>query len=436
MTQKNKLNLSTYLLNVLVAGGVIAAALWLITRLFIDGLYPLATILSAIVVFIAMIYLKPRFSPYRWLGIGIGIAVLFTIYPILYTVIISVTNMGSGHLMSKNQAISRLEAMQFIPENGLSYSWTAFKAEDGSFALWLQPKEGESIFATLDTELRDVTPGQAGIGELDEKGIPVSIVGYQRLARKDVVPIIIELSELEFGKAPTTIRIKSLGEAVESAPLYRYDSAQDVMINQQTGEIYTPVSGTFVSKSGEELIPGYLDFIGLTHFKYFLGTSGFREPLSKIFIWNIAFTFFSVFVSFAIGLIATIMFEDLPGRSIIRALLIIPWPIPVLVSVLIWRNMLHPDLGFVAPILQSLFGSSPDWFSNVFWTRFGIIMVNVWLSYPYFYVITAGAVRAIPEEIYSAAVLDGAGPWQKFQYITLPLLTANINPVAYRIANV
>jgi len=233
----------------------------------------------------------------------------------------------------------------------------------------------------------------------------------------------------EFGAAPETIRIRSLSEAVASAPLYKYDAGQDMIVNQQTCDTYKPINGTFTSASGEELTPGYIVFIGLKHYNDFIGNRGYREPLSKILLWNISFTFLSVLFSFAIGLIATIMFDDLPGKRIIRALLIIPWPIPVLISILIWRYMLHPDLGFVAPFLKALFGSSPNWFQDAFWTRFGLVMVNVWLSYPYFYVITAGALRAIPEEIYSAALVDGANEWQKFRHITLPLLLRILTPL-------
>ena len=202
-----------------------------------------------------------------------------------------------------------------------------------------------------------------------------------------------------------------------------------MIVNQQTGELYKPIKGTFTSESGETLTPGYIVFIGLDHYTDFLGNRGYREPMGKILLWNISFTFLSVFFSFAVGLIATIMFDDLPGKQIIRALIIIPWPIPVLISILIWRYMLHPDLGFIAPMLESLFGSSPDWFQDAFWTRVGLVLVNVWLSYPYFYVITAGALRAIPEEIYSAAVVDGANAWQKFYYITLPLLLRILTPL-------
>lgn len=430
MRNKTRLKTSSYLLNILIVGVVIAGLLWLISKLIQDGLYPMASVLSAIAVFLGMVYLRPRFTPWRWLAIGLCFAILFTIYPIIYTFNISLSNMSSGHLMTKQQAITRIEQLQFIPEDSEKYTWAAYQAEDGTYALWLNSKDGTTTcFAQQGNVAETLAVGQAGVGELDEDGFPVSIAGYERLSRKDSISRLTDLSNIEFGLPPTTYKIKSLKEANQSAQLYQYDSAQDVVVDQQTGEVYRPIEGTFTSDAGEELIPGWTVYIGLEHYQYFLGNEGFREPLSKILVWNIAFTFFSVFVSFAIGLVASIMFEDLPGKRIIRSLLIIPWPIPVLVSVLIWRNMLHPDLGFIAPILEAIFGSSPDWFTSTFWTRFGVILVNVWLSYPYFYVITAGALRAIPEEIYSAAIVDGANPWQKFRYITFPLLMKILTPL-------
>lgn len=429
MIKNNTIRTPSFLLNLIVTGPILVFLFWLISQFINDGLYPLASALSAIAVFIGLVYLRPRFTPYRWLGAGIVLAMLFIIYPILYTFYISVTNMGSGHLMTKAQAIERIENLSFIPENGLTFTWTAFKSPDNEYALWLQPKEGAGLLAKMGEPLEEVTPGEDGIGELDEAGVPVSIEGYQRMQRKDVVPIIQELSAVTFGVQPETVRIRSLGEAIESEPLYQYDAARDVMVNQKTGEVYTPIEGTFTSETGETLTPGYITFISGRHFIDFLGNEGFRKPLMRIFSWSVTFAVLSVLISFAVGLVATLMFDDLQGKRIIRALLIIPWPIPVLVSVLIWRSMLHPDMGFVAPILVSLFGSSPAWFQNAFWTRFALVMVNVWLSYPYFYVISTGALRAIPEEIYSAAIVDGAGPWQKFYYITLPLLLQILAPL-------
>ncbi len=420
----------SYLINLAIVGAILIGAMWLITSLFAQGLVPLGSALSAITVFIALIYLRRKFTPLRWLGIGLALAMLFTLYPLFYTLYISVTNMGSGHLMAKQQAINRLESELYLPESGATYSWTAFQSADGaSYVLWLIDADGTGYLARPGSPLEAVTPGTGIVGAADENNIPLTLEGYERLPLNRTVPIITQLSAIDFGEAPNTVRVSSLREAAALQPKYRYDAAQDAIIDQETGEIYRPVEGTFTSESGEELPIGYIDYIGARHFQNFLGNEGFREPLLAMLMWNITFAFCSVFFSFCVGLIVTILFENLPGKRVIRALLIIPWPIPVLISILIWRSMLNPDLGFVAPILESIFGSSPDWFSNVGWTRLAVVMVNVWLSYPYFYVITAGAIRSIPGEIYDAALVDGASGWGKFYHVTLPLLLRIMMPL-------
>jgi arabinogalactan oligomer / maltooligosaccharide transport system permease protein len=420
----------SYILNVVAVGIVLILMLWLITNLFIAGLYPLASAVSAVTVFVALVYLRPRFSPLRWMGVGIALAIVFTLYPIFYTFYLSVTNMGSGHLMTRQQAISRLEEQLYLPEGGKAYRWTAFRSSDGDYALWVVPEEGgDGLLAKPGQPLQALTPGQNSIGALDEFGVPTTIEGYERLQRAQTVAIINDLGEIEFGAAPEVVRITSLSEAHALVPQYRYDAAQDAIVSQKTGELFKPVEGTFTSPSGEELTPGYIVFVGTRQFEAFLGNEGFRRPLLRIFIWDVVFAFMSVFLSFVVGLIVTLMFEDLPGKQIIRALLIIPWPIPVLVSVLIWRYMLHPDMGFVAPFFNSLFGSSPQWFQDPFWTRVALVLVNVWLSYPYFYVITAGALGSISEEIFDASRVDGAGPWSRFYYISLPLLLRILTPL-------
>lgn len=430
MNSKNvRLSKLTYALNLVGVGLLLIFALWFIAILINDGLYPLASIQGALTILLCLIYLRPHFTPLRWMGLAFGFALLFTVYPFFYTFYLSVTNMGSGHLMTKNQAIDRLEQQLYLPEDGETYSWTAYRSPRGEYALWIMPEQGPGLLAKPGEPLRTAAPGEAGVGELDENGIPIELDGYQRLERSATVAIISDLGEIDFGRPPNTVRIHSLNEAAALRPLYQYDPDQDILVNQKTGEIYQPIDGTFTSAPGEELAPGYIVLIGSRHFTNFLGNQGFRQPLIRILIWNITFALLSVTISFAVGLIVTLMFDDLPGRQIIRALLIIPWPIPVLVSVLIWRSMLHPDLGFVALVLETLFGSSPAWFQNPFWTRFALVMVNVWLSYPYFYVITSGAMRAIPEEIYDSAIVDGAGAWKKFYYISLPLLLRILTPL-------
>jgi len=418
-----------YAINLALVGGFAIFAAWLVTITWIDGLYPLASALAAIAVFLILTYVRRFFTPLRWLAIGIALALLFTLYPLLYTVYLSVTNMGSGHLMSKQQAIVRLEQQTYLPEDAQTYAWTAFESETGAYALWLTADDGTGYLAMPGEALVAAETGDNGVGDFDDDGIPLTIEGYERLAVNQVVSIITPLSQIDFGADENVVRVASLREAAELVSQYEYDAELDVVIDLETGIAYTPIEGTFTSETGEELSPGYIVYVGTRHFERFLGNPGFREPLLSMLMWNISFAFFSVTISFLVGLIVTILFDDLPGKRIIRALLIIPWPIPVLVSILIWRSMLNPDLGFVAPILESIFGSSPSWFQDAYWTRFAVIMINVWLSYPYFYVISAGAIRSIPSEIYDAAVVDGASAWSKFRHITLPLLLKILMPL-------
>jgi ABC-type sugar transport system permease subunit len=419
----------TYILNLVGVAALSVVMLWLISKMLSDGLYMLASAFSGIFVFLVFVYLRPRFTPLRWMAIGIAITLIFTLYPILYTVYLSVTNMGSGHLMSKAQAVERLETELYLPSEGLTYGWTAFQSPSETYALWLLPEEGSGLLALPGEPLAEVQPGDRGVGELDAEGIPTTIDGYTRLEQRQVVALLTPLSALDFGEAPNTVRIRTLKEAAALKSKYQYDTDKDAIVDQETGEIYTPIEGTFTSEAGVELPIGYISYVGGRHYEDFLSNSRFREPLSNMVIWNITFAFLSVFLSFGIGLIVTVLFEDLPGKRIIRALLIIPWPIPVLVSVLTWRIMLNPDLGFVSPALESIFGESPSWFQDPFWARFAVILVNVWLSYPYFYVITAGAIRAIPTDIYDAAVVDGAGQWSKFSNITFPLILRIVLPL-------
>ncbi|MCA9884697.1 MAG: hypothetical protein KC708_17080, partial [Anaerolineae bacterium] len=91
---------------------------WLIVQLIGDGAYPLAAILTSIAVFVSAAMLIERMKAYRWMSIGIGLAMLFVLYPIIYTLYLSTTNTGLGHILTEQQAIERLEREQYVPEDG------------------------------------------------------------------------------------------------------------------------------------------------------------------------------------------------------------------------------------------------------------------------------------------------------------------------------
>ncbi|MFN8421252.1 MAG: ABC transporter permease subunit [Anaerolineae bacterium] len=96
---------------------------------------------------------------------------------------------------------------------------------------------------------------------------------------------------------------------------------------------------------------------------------------------------------------------------------------------MIWRNLLNPDFGALVKLQEALFGTSTNWLADPAATRTAIIVINMWLSYPYFYIVSSGALQAIPTDMLDAAAVDGANLWQKFRHITLPLLLQIVSPL-------
>lgn len=395
-------------------------ALWLVTRLLSDGLVMLASVISVVTVFLLIVYLRRRYSAMRWLAIGIALAVIFGVYPILFNVYIGFTNMGNGHLFSKEQSIERLESEQYLPEGAATYEFAGYQTDDGGYAILLVDADPPTL-ATSAGEVQEV--------ELAGGEPPARVDDYMLMQPNQLLPVVDVMAESDYGEPDAPVRIQSFREAAASQQRYEYDGERNVMVDLADRTEYAVVEGSWVGPDGEELVPGFIAIIGTDNFERFLSNDNMRTPLMRVVAWNFAFAFFSVALAFFVGLGVSLLFDDLPARRLIRALLIVPYPIPVLVSVLIWRSMLNPDLGTIGELLSSIFGSSPQFFLDAKWTRLALILVNIWLTYPYFYVVTSGALRAIPEELYDAAEVDGASPWQQFRYITFPQLIVIVMPL-------
>jgi ABC-type sugar transport system permease subunit len=296
--------------------------------------------------------------------------------------------------------------------------------------LWLIDSEGNSYLAKTGESLTQPQTGQEGVGELDKNGIPITIEGYERL-NAIIAATDKTLPDILFGEEGRTIQVRSPSEAAELLPLYEYDRANDAMINQQTQVVYKNLRGIYTSSSGDQLRPGFVESIGFTNFRNFFINPALQGPMFELVTWNFAFAFLSLFLNFSLGLAIAIMFNDprFPYKRLIRSLLIIPYTIPALITILIWRGMLNPELGVISNTMESIFGWSPPWFTNQWWAKAAILLVNLWLSYPYFMLICSGALQSIPQDIYEAAVVDGARPWQQFRKITLPLLLVAVGPL-------
>lgn len=424
--------LSTYLLRLLGLALLDTVAVWMISRMFADGTWQLATVLTIITVLINAIFLREDLYPLRWMTPGITLLGLMVVYPIIFTVYIAFTNFSTGHLLTKEQAIRVLGQTRFQPEDGVSFEWVAYRSEAGAYALALIPAEGDVLLARPGEAAVLVVAGENGVGALDEQGVPTTLEGYQRLERRDLIRLLSELGELEFGAPPNTVKISSLSAAIQSQARYIYDPAQDALVDQQTGTVYVANQGegSFIAADGQALTPGYRVEVGLANFQRIFGNPALRAPFIRVFLWTFGFAFLSVLLSFALGLALALVFNDpdLPARKLIRTLLIIPYTIPAVISVLIWRGLFNPQFGIINEVL-AVVGMRPDWLNDPWTAKLALLLINLWLGYPYMMLICSGALQAIPSDVYEAASMDGASPSQSFWNITLPLLLVSLGPL-------
>jgi len=430
-TRKDKpSSVLTQILRVLFLIIADAAVGWVLSRFITLGYLPLAAVVFILTVSVNIILLIRKAYPLRWMVVGLVLMGLFTIYPIFFTVWVAFTNYGEGHLITQEQAVSRLLREKYLPEEGKSYKWTAYKSPEGEYALWLIDAEGNGYLAKPNEPLFQLDPEDEPLWELDDKGTPETIDGYQRL-NAIVAATDKNLTEILFGEEGRTIQVRSPSEAAELLQKYTYDPDQDAMIDLETGVVYKNLRGTFTSSSGQSLRPGFVESIGFTNFTKFFVSPALRGPLVRIVTWNFSFAFLSLLLNFALGLAIAILFNDpgFPFRKLIRTLLIIPYTVPALLTILVWRGMLNPELGVISRILGNLFGWAPSWFTNQWWAKVAILLINLWLSYPYFMLISSGALQSISDDYYAAAKVDGANAWQQFWHITLPLLLVAVGPL-------
>ncbi|MDR1174151.1 MAG: sugar ABC transporter permease [Treponema sp.] len=151
----------------------------------------------------------------------------------------------------------------------------------------------------------------------------------------------------------------------------------------------------------------------------------------QIFIWTVVWAFLATFSAYAFGLFQALILRAkvVKLRSVWRGIFILPWAVPGLVSMLVFRAMLNSE----GAINQLLLGAgiiqhAIPFLSNVFWARLCLVLVNVWLGFPYFMALISGLMTTIPQEMYEAAQIDGANVFQVFRKITLPFIIASTAP--------
>lgn len=167
--------------------------------------------------------------------------------------------------------------------------------------------------------------------------------------------------------------------------------------------------------------PGRERFVGLENYIDWLTDSDFWEPLRTTFTFAIG----AVILILAISLlIALLLNEKFPGRGVVRALLLVPWAIPSVVNALLWKWLLDPNYGLINAVFLELrlIDTYQAWLGNMPGVMIWLVIAYSWIHIPLATLLLLSGLQTIPGDIYESAIVDGASVWQRFAFITLPLL--------------
>jgi multiple sugar transport system permease protein len=162
----------------------------------------------------------------------------------------------------------------------------------------------------------------------------------------------------------------------------------------------------------------------------FVGLDNYLETVTDPELWRsvirtLVFTFGSVICQLFLGLAAGLALQQVwTGRMALRLLLVVPWAFPAIVLAYSWRFMLDPIYGVTNHLLMVLgiIHAPVPWLSEPNWAMPAMILIATWFGFPFMMVSIMAALTTIPHELYEASKVDGAGFWQEFSFVTLPLL--------------
>ncbi len=424
-----------------------AVVVWAAIVLAADGAWLFFAALLIGAGFVNWVYFWPGTRALRWITPGLVLMTAFLIVPIIYTFYISFTNWATGNLLQKPQAIEIIEGRSFVDADAPGELFDLHVYQDGDeLRLLLVGSEGELIFGQprlrseepLEDAIED--PEELGITDEDGDGVPEQIGPYHLLSRAQVFALAntVAFDQLVIDSESGLVQILGLsqGRVVQATQQFRYDPVTDIMVDLVAEQDCPPgdttdTKGNFVCEDGTVLDPGWVETIGLANYRNVLTNEAIRGPFLGVFIWNLVFAFLAVASTFALGLglAVTMQSDRLRGRTLYRSIFILPYAVPAVLSILIWQGLFNAEFGQVNNMLESIGLNAVPWFSDPFWARTMVLLVNLWLGFPYMYLICTGALQAIPTDLLEAARVDGAGPVKVFRRITFPLLMVSLAPL-------
>lgn len=368
-----------------------------------------------------------RLLPAKYMTPGLVFLLIFTVGAMIYTVYVAFTNYGDGHTLTKDDAIVSIQQQNQarVPDTPAYPATIAEK--DGM--LWLAIVKDDQVLVGHNGQ--PVAPVEGA--ELTSLGAVKAIPGFRILQFAEVSNRSAEVSALQVPLSTEVTdgyyRTTTGSQAFVYNSTISYDRGNDTFTTTE-GVVYTDSgSGNFVGPDGQILDPGWRVGVGFDNFRTAFTNQDIRGPFLAITAWTFGFAFLSVLTTFALGLFLAIVMNDpkMRGQKVYRTLLILPYAFPAFLSALIFAGLFNQEFGFINQVV--LGGSDVPWLTDPWWAKAAILLTNLWLGYPYMFLVSTGALQSIPEDILEAAKVDGASPWKTFLSIKLPLLMVPLAPL-------
>ncbi|MEP6799506.1 MAG: ABC transporter permease subunit [Lapillicoccus sp.] len=407
-------------------------ALYLVQRTISAGYGIGVVVVALILMSVLAVYSTRRAVAMKYLLPGLVLLVALQIWPIVYTVATAFTNYGDGHAISKEEATNSIIAnsVQEVPNTPRYRMSVAVKSggdvTTAGLVLLLTDPDGKSFVGSL-TGLADLTGD--GVSKTTTGKITAA-PGYRILNAREINARSKDLSALA---VPTAggggIKPVGLSEAFQGKTTITFDAAADTLTDTTTNKVYVPKNAFWTPRDGQgDAFPtGWKESVGFKNFSTLLTNETIRAGFFKIFVWNVAFALISVASTFVLGMLLALMFNDerLKGRKIYRSIIILPYAIPGFVTALLWRNMFNQDFG----LINNLTHLNIDWLGNPWAAKAAILITNLWLGFPYMFLVCTGALQSIPGDVREAAKIDGASPARTLRSIVMPLLLIAVGPL-------
>jgi arabinogalactan oligomer / maltooligosaccharide transport system permease protein len=434
-TKPGRDSMAALLVKVLFLGSVIGTAIALTPILVGAESWIFLTVIWVIAALLTATYATGRALPAKYLVPGTLMLTLFVVYPIFLTAQTSFTNYGDGTRSPKADTISQIVGSSVVrADDSPQYSLTIATDGDlktGPFTYFLVPQDDDAkVFkGTQDDGLEEISAGDVTL----DSGRVTAADGYTILNIKQVSAAADTLDEIAIPTDDGSFIVRSgTSEAFEGAPTLVYDEGDDTITDSGSNTVYSVKKQGdreyFVDDQGERLSDqSWTANVGLANFKKIFTDSRISSDFLKIFVWTLVFATVSTGSTFLLGLLFAYTLNDprMRGQKVYRALLILPYAIPSFISLLLWSSFYNQDFG----LINDLTGLNVNWFGGSTTAKFAVLLTNLWMGFPYMFLVSTGALQAIPEDLQEAAKIDGASGWKNFTKITFPLLLVTVAPL-------